>query len=234
LYALHSASVVANVRRTTITCARRSVSRRRVNASPRGVLGSAVQWPRLRARFGRECGIHTAGVELVIVARPYNADRAPTHRCFPRAKRTTARRGGRQIGPIGVARCLPGGGRAGLRYAAHECRESRCRGPACAGADGRTRQRLSGQRRAGRGHLSEVALRVGADPRAVERVVRLLTDVGVFEQLDGGRVGLTALGGMLRADAPGRRAAVRSWSARSGTGWRTGTWSTACGPASRR
>ena len=63
---------------------------------------------------------------------------------------------------------------------------------------------------AGPAHLREVASRVGADARALERVVRLLTDVGVFEQLDDGRVGLTALGGVLRADAPGsvRRAAI--------------------------
>ena len=63
---------------------------------------------------------------------------------------------------------------------------------------------------AGPAHLREVASRVGADARALERVVRLLTDVGIFEQLDDGRVGLTALGGLLRADAPGsaRRAAI--------------------------
>ncbi len=63
---------------------------------------------------------------------------------------------------------------------------------------------------AGPAHLREVALRVGADARSLERVVRLLTDVGLFEQLDDGRVGLTALGAMLCDDVPGsaRRGAI--------------------------
>ena len=63
---------------------------------------------------------------------------------------------------------------------------------------------------AGPAHVSEVALRVGADTRALERVVRLLTDAGLFEQLDDRRVGLTALGAMLRDDVPGsaRRGAI--------------------------
>lgn len=63
---------------------------------------------------------------------------------------------------------------------------------------------------AGPAHLGDVALRVGADARALERVVRLLTDAGVFEQLDDGRVGLTSLGATLRDDLPGsvRRAAI--------------------------
>src|SRR5512135_2383658 len=36
-------------------------------------------------------------------------------------------------------------------------------------------------------HLSEVAARVGADGLALERLIRLLTNVGIFEQLDDGR-----------------------------------------------
>ena len=63
---------------------------------------------------------------------------------------------------------------------------------------------------AGPADLNEVASRVGADARSLERVVRLLADVGIFEQLDDGRVALTALGGMLRDEVPGsaRRAAI--------------------------
>jgi O-methyltransferase len=63
---------------------------------------------------------------------------------------------------------------------------------------------------AGPADLDEVAARVGADARSLERVVRLLADVGIFEQLDDGRVALTALGGMLRDGVPGsaRRAAI--------------------------
>ena len=85
---------------------------------------------------------------------------------------------------------------------------------------------------AGPAELNEVASRVGADARSLERVVRLLADVGIFEQLDDGRVALTALGGMLRDEVPGlaRRAAIvvsEEWH------WRAyGTSPTACGPAS--
>ncbi len=63
---------------------------------------------------------------------------------------------------------------------------------------------------AGPTQLSEVAALVGADARALERVVRLLTDAGLFEHLEDGRVGLTPLGGLLRSDVPGsaRRAAI--------------------------
>ncbi|MGZ4325042.1 MAG: methyltransferase [Solirubrobacteraceae bacterium] len=63
---------------------------------------------------------------------------------------------------------------------------------------------------AGPAPLDEVAARVGADAHSLGRVVRLLADVGIFEQLDGGRVGLTALGGMLRDGVPGsaRRGAI--------------------------
>ena len=63
---------------------------------------------------------------------------------------------------------------------------------------------------AGPAPLVEVASRVGANPRSLERVVRLLADVGIFEQLDDGRVALTGLGGMLREGVPGsvRRGAI--------------------------
>lgn len=63
---------------------------------------------------------------------------------------------------------------------------------------------------AGPAHLDEVAARVSADARSLGRVVRLLAEVGIFEQLEDGRVGLTALGGMLRGEVPGsvRRGAI--------------------------
>ena len=58
--------------------------------------------------------------------------------------------------------------------------------------------------------INEVAARVGADPRSLQRVVRLLADVGIFDRLDDDRVALTALGGLLRQDVPGsvRRGAI--------------------------
>jgi O-methyltransferase len=63
---------------------------------------------------------------------------------------------------------------------------------------------------AGPAHLGKLAAHVGADARSLGRVVRLLADVGIFEQLDDGRVALTALGGMLRDDVVGsaRRGAI--------------------------
>ena len=63
---------------------------------------------------------------------------------------------------------------------------------------------------AGPAHLDEIASYAGADARSLGRVVRLLTDVGLFEQLGDGRVALTALGGMLRDGVPGsaRRGAI--------------------------
>ncbi len=58
--------------------------------------------------------------------------------------------------------------------------------------------------------LNALASRLGADARSLDRVVRLLTDVGLFERLDDGRVGLTALGELLREGVPGsaRRGAL--------------------------
>ena len=63
---------------------------------------------------------------------------------------------------------------------------------------------------AGPAHVSEVASEVGADARSLERVIRLLTDAGLFERVDDGRVALTPLGGMLRDGVPGsaRRGAI--------------------------
>jgi hypothetical protein len=55
----------------------------------------------------------------------------------------------------------------------------------------------------GPAHLGDVAARVGADQGSLERVLRSLANVGVFEELDDGRFALTALGEMLRSDVPG-------------------------------
>jgi predicted O-methyltransferase YrrM len=57
---------------------------------------------------------------------------------------------------------------------------------------------------------ADVATRVGAEPSALERVLRALADAGLFQKLDDGRFALTPLGETLRADVPGsvRRAAI--------------------------
>ncbi len=57
---------------------------------------------------------------------------------------------------------------------------------------------------------ADVAARVGAEPSALERVLRALADVGIFERFEDGRYALTPLGATLRSDVPGsvRRAAI--------------------------
>ncbi len=57
---------------------------------------------------------------------------------------------------------------------------------------------------------ADVAARVGAEPLALERVLRALSEVGLFERLEDGRFALTPLGETLRSDVPGsvRRAAI--------------------------
>ena len=57
---------------------------------------------------------------------------------------------------------------------------------------------------------TDLAERVGADARSLDRVLQALTDVGVFENLADGRYALTPLGETLRSDVPGsvRRAAI--------------------------
>ena len=49
----------------------------------------------------------------------------------------------------------------------------------------------------------ELARAVGADPRALYRVLRLLASIGVFVEVDPGCFGLTPLGDTLRSDTPG-------------------------------
>ena len=63
---------------------------------------------------------------------------------------------------------------------------------------------------AGPAHPADVAARVGADPGALARVLRVLADAGIFEALEDGRFALTSLGATLRGDVPGsvRRAAI--------------------------
>jgi ubiquinone/menaquinone biosynthesis C-methylase UbiE/DNA-binding transcriptional ArsR family regulator len=58
----------------------------------------------------------------------------------------------------------------------------------------------------------ELAARVGADARSLGRILRVLADAGLFTKLDDGRIALTALGELLRSDAPmsARRAAIAS------------------------
>ena len=57
---------------------------------------------------------------------------------------------------------------------------------------------------------TDLAERLGADGGSLARVLRALTDVGLFEELADGRFALTALGETLRSDVPGsvRRAAI--------------------------
>src|ERR1043165_6642243 len=48
----------------------------------------------------------------------------------------------------------------------------------------------------------ELAKSVGADPQAVYRVMRLLSSLGVFAEVEPGSFALTSLGETLRSDAP--------------------------------
>ena len=56
----------------------------------------------------------------------------------------------------------------------------------------------------------DLAESLGADARSLERVLQVLTDAGIFEDLGDGRFALTSLGETLRSDVPGsvRRAAM--------------------------
>ena len=62
----------------------------------------------------------------------------------------------------------------------------------------------------------QLAARVGADPRSLERVLRALEDAGLFTNLEDGRIALTALGELLRSDV--------AWSARRGAIASTEEW----------
>jgi ubiquinone/menaquinone biosynthesis C-methylase UbiE len=58
----------------------------------------------------------------------------------------------------------------------------------------------------------DLAARVDADARSLGRIFRALEDAGLFTELDDGRIALSALGEMLRTDAPmsARRGAIAS------------------------
>ena len=59
---------------------------------------------------------------------------------------------------------------------------------------------------------ADLAESLGADARSLERVLRALIDVGIFEELADGRFALTSLGQMLRSDVPGSvRGAAILW-----------------------
>src|SRR5690349_5588649 len=48
----------------------------------------------------------------------------------------------------------------------------------------------------------ELARAVGADPQALQRLLRMLASLGVFQEVAEGTFGLTALGETLRSDVP--------------------------------
>jgi SAM-dependent methyltransferase len=61
--------------------------------------------------------------------------------------------------------------------------------------------------------VTEIADAVGAHPPTLYRLLRVLGDVGVFQELEGQRFALTPLGRLLRSDVPG---SVRRWMAFAG------------------
>ena len=68
---------------------------------------------------------------------------------------------------------------------------------------------------------AELASIAGADSLTLQRLLRALACVGVFEQIEGGRFGLTAPGGYLRTDTPGSLRAVAIF---SGDDWVQRAW----------
>jgi O-methyltransferase domain/Dimerisation domain len=68
---------------------------------------------------------------------------------------------------------------------------------------------------------AELASIVGADLSVLQRLLRALTCIGVFEQIEEGSFGLTAVGGYLRTDAPGSLRAVAIF---SGEDWVQRAW----------
>jgi O-methyltransferase domain/Dimerisation domain len=69
---------------------------------------------------------------------------------------------------------------------------------------------------------AELASMVGADSRILQRLLRTLASIGVFENMEGGRFGLTSVGGYLRSGAPGSLRAVAIF---SGENWLQRAWS---------
>ena len=68
---------------------------------------------------------------------------------------------------------------------------------------------------------AELASLVGADSRILHRLLRALACIGLFEQIEGDRFGLTSVGGYLRTDAPG---SLRAVSIFSGEDWVQRAW----------
>jgi O-methyltransferase domain len=68
---------------------------------------------------------------------------------------------------------------------------------------------------------AELAAEVGADPRALYRLLRALSVVGVVEELTDRRFALTELGATLRSDVPG---SMRAWAVFSGEPFYLGAW----------
>lgn len=74
----------------------------------------------------------------------------------------------------------------------------------------------------GEATVDELALRVGADPGALTRLIEATFDIGLFAVDDKGRYRLTALGELLRSDVPG---SMRRYAMVSTEEWR---WSSYC------
>ena len=62
---------------------------------------------------------------------------------------------------------------------------------------------VADQLRAGPLSADDIALKVGADPQALYRLLRLLASIGVFSEVEPRSFGLTELGQTLRSDSPG-------------------------------
>jgi hypothetical protein len=69
--------------------------------------------------------------------------------------------------------------------------------------------------------VDEIAKAVDADPPTLYRLLRALADAQVLRQLDGRRFGLTPLGELLRADAPG---SMRDWALFVGRPFHVQVW----------
>jgi predicted transcriptional regulator len=57
-------------------------------------------------------------------------------------------------------------------------------------------------------HFDDLALATGTNAASINRVMRLLTSVGVFDEKENGNFALTALGHALREDVPGSARAL--------------------------
>jgi len=69
--------------------------------------------------------------------------------------------------------------------------------------------------------VEEIADAVGADAASLYRVLRVLGDVGVLDELDGRRFALTETGDLLRSDVLG---SMRGWAAMAGAPFHVDAW----------